>query len=363
MNERRQMKTTINGQILLISLLVGVSAVAVACAGTPTVQSATSLPKPTAAQTVAPAAQLEKVTLGEAPVPVVNYLPFDVARGLDLFKQEGLDVTLSNMGGAEMEDALAAGDVDFVGLYPAIDAQAQGKDLRIVTSLMRIPGSTLVVRSDMKDRIKTVADLRGQTIKMSGSRGTWESKLIEYLVAKAGLSPKDVEILEAGNMFALVSDLEKGNYVAAVTEEPYTTRLIQEGQVYQLVDLATEGDANKYLGGEYLIGLMTSAKMIQKRPQTVQKMTNAIVKALRYIQTHSSAEIVAILPDDVTWQGKVQYAQAIEHYLPAFSKDGMVSEAGIKNWIAVDKAFGSIKPDQQIDVSRLYTNEFVNDVR
>jgi hypothetical protein len=35
--------------------------------------------------------------------------------------------------------------------------------------------------------------------------------------------------------------------------------------------------------------------------------------------------------------------------LGAFSKDGVVSETGINNWIEVDKAFGSIKPDQQIE--------------
>jgi sulfonate transport system substrate-binding protein len=92
-------------------------------------------------------------------------------------------------------------------------------------------------------------------------------------------------------------------------------------------------------------------------------MTNALVKALRYIATHSAADIAAILPDDVTGKDRSTYIDALQHSLPSFSKDGIISEAGVSNAIVVNKAIGAIKSDAQINVSALYTNDFVLNVK
>ena len=53
----------------------------------------------------------------------------------------------------------------------------------------------------------------------------------------------------------------------------------------------------------------------------------------------------------------------LQHMLPSFSKDGIVNETGVKNATAINQALGIIKPDQQINVSALYTNDFVNNVK
>jgi sulfonate transport system substrate-binding protein len=108
---------------------------------------------------------------------------------------------------------------------------------------------------------------------------------------------------------------------------------------------------------------MTMADTIKDRPQTVQKMTYAVVKALRYIASHSAAEIATILPEEVTGKDKGLFVEALQHSLPTFSKDGLVSEAGVKKTIEVNRALGAIKPDQQIDAGTLYTNDFVQDVK
>ncbi len=148
-------------------------------------------------------------------------------------------------------------------------------------------------------------------------------------------------------------------------DDPYTSHLVKQGKWYPLVDLRTETDTLKFLGGEYPVGLLATADMIQHRPQTVQKVVNAIVLALRYIATHTPEEITAILPKDVILiaSDKPAYVDGIQNSLPAFSKDGLMAEAGIKDWIDVEKAFGAIKPDQVIDVPALYTTDFVNQAK
>ncbi len=359
-------------------LTIGLLALVVAaCAPAPTASApapATALPAAiappaqapvaaTAAPAAAPAPQLEKVTIAEAPVPIVANLPFDVARGLGLFKEQGLDVSVNNLGSADLEDTLASGGVDFIVNDPAIAAQAKGQRLYMITAILQRPPSTVLVRADWKDKIKTVADLKGQDIHTAGDPGTTDSKLVQYLLGKGGLESRDISILSGGGLFRVLDSLKIGDSPAALLQDPYTVQLEQDGKWFPLIDLASDADSARYLGSEYQLGLITRAQMIQDRPQTVQKITNAVVQALRFIQTHSPAEITSILPDDVTWVGKDLYSQGIQHSLPAFSKDGIVTEKGMKNWIAVDRAFGSIPPNQQIDVSQLYTNQYVKSVK
>jgi NitT/TauT family transport system substrate-binding protein len=108
---------------------------------------------------------------------------------------------------------------------------------------------------------------------------------------------------------------------------------------------------------------VTRADVIQNRPATVQKMTNALVKAVRFITTHNAADIAAILPDDVTGPDRSLYIAGLQHTLPSFSPDGLINEAGVMNAIEANKGLGKIKPDAQIDAGTLYTNDFVNAVK
>lgn len=351
--------------LLLISVLA-------ACAGAPTALPTgvpatlepASVPTATPASTAAPQAELEKVKVGcGAPVPFLLFLPCDVAQALDLFKQEGLDVTIEGMPGAVAYSALANGAVDFNangGIYLPIAAQEQSKEMRMVVEFTRFYGVTLLIRSDLKDKIKTVADLKGKTIVGPGGPPT----LLYYVTAKAGLKQEDVTLVGGGDGIQIAGDMQKGQLDGAFIAEPYTTQLINSGAAYPLVDLTTEADSTKWLGGEYPnFGLVATTDMIQKRPQTVQKVTNALVKALRYMATHSAADIAAILPDSVTGKDRTLYIAALQHMLPSFSKDGIVSESGVKNAVEINKAIGAVTSDQQIDVSALYTNEFVDNVR
>lgn len=356
-------------------LMSVIALVAVACGSSPTVPSpapATSIPAtlastsapPTSAPMSTPAAQLDKVTITcKTKALTLLFLPCDVAQALDLFKQEGLDMTSVGIGPADAYNAQAKGELDFSswGMALPIQSQGQSKTVQMVVEFERFPAVTLLIRSALKDKIKTVADLKGETI---GSPGGPPTPLF-YIAAKEGLKPKDITILGVElDASQMAGQIQKGVLDAALLPDPYATQLIQSGSAYALVDFTTEMDSTKWLGGECPVyGLVTTTEMIQKRPQTVQHVTNALVKALRFIATHSAADIAAILPDKVTGQDRALYIAALQHMLPSFSKDGLVSAGGVKNFVDIDKALGVIKPDQQINVDALYTNDFANNVK
>lgn len=349
-----------------LGLLVLALALLSACAGAPPVAQ-TAAPTLSAPAVTAPtqaAPELEKVSVAIGAQGAMVYLPFDVAKALDLYKQEGLDVTLNFMSGGTLAgNAIVSGSVQFSGasLDHPIAAQAQGKDIRMVTSFTHLPGLTLVVRKDLKDKIKTVADLKGQKVGVTGI-GSGSHVLLVYLMNKAGLKPDDVQIVAVGSATA-VPAMQKGEVAAVMTADPFTGVMLKEGD-YALVDFCTEADTTKYLGGEYqFTGMETTGDMIKNKPQTVQKMVNAMVKAERYVATHSPEEVANLLPAEVTGKDKALYAQGLTHILPALSKDGIITEAGVDNAIAVNKVFGSIKPGQTLNIPALYDSDFAKNVK
>lgn len=342
--------------------LVKLLFIATACAATSSLIPTAAIPQPTIKPTSVPVAELEKVTLAYgAPIPFIAMLPFDLAQALDLYKQEGLDVTVQYMPRLDTDNALFMSRVDFggLGIDQPIAWQGSGKDQRMIMEFTRFPGFVVVVRNDMKEKIKTFADLKGQQIAYAGTPG-----LLPYFVTKAGLKPEDVTFVHAGNVAEIATALPQATWVSALLSDPYATQVLKSGVAYAVMDLTEEADSAKFLNGEYPnFGLVARTETIQNRPQTVQKMTNALVKALRYISTHTASEIVAALPESVTGKDKANFIDALQHSLPMFSKDGMVTEGGVKNAIEINQALAAIKSDKIIDVSALYTNDFVKNVK
>jgi len=85
--------------------------------------------------------------------------------------------------------------------------------------------------------------------------------------------------------------------------------------------------------------------------------------ALRYIHTHSAEQIVALLPrryyEDV---GKALYVKALDAYLPSFSADGRMPADGPQTVLRV---LSTIRPEVKkanIDLTKTYTDIFVDKV-
>src|SRR5580658_7449123 len=75
-----------------------------------------------------------RLAVGSKPGNLV-YLPLDLARALNYFAEEGLDVEFTNFdGGTDAALSLAAGHADFSGnsIDHAIKLRAAGKDLKMI---------------------------------------------------------------------------------------------------------------------------------------------------------------------------------------------------------------------------------------
>ena len=105
--------------------------------------------------------------------------------------------------------------------------------------------------------------------------------------------------------------------------------------------------------------LYAPVAFIRKNPNTVQALTNAMVRALLWMQEASPQQILATVPEEYLLGNKAMYLFAFNNVKTAYSKDGLFSEAGAKTTLKALASFNpAIKP-ASITLSETYTNEFV----
>jgi NitT/TauT family transport system substrate-binding protein len=297
-----------------------------------------------------------RLAVGSKPGNLV-YLQIDLARTLNYFAAEGLDVDYQHFqGGTGASDALVSGKAEFSGnsIDHAIQLRAQGTDLRMIASFTSLPTVTLVVRRDLRPRIRTVKDLKGARLGVT-ALGAGTHVLAAWILKKAGCSPDEVTIIPVGAGISLIEALRDKKIDAAMATDPTTTELLMSGQASILLDLVTYDETQRVFSGGYqFTGLLTRPDVVARRPDWAQKMVNAIVKADHFIATHSAAEISAALGQD-----SYIYVKSLEHSRPSFSKDGRVTADAVANSIQSLIAFGSLRSSARMDPASFFDMTFV----
>jgi NitT/TauT family transport system substrate-binding protein len=104
---------------------------------------------------------------------------------------------------------------------------------------------------------------------------------------------------------------------------------------------------------------MPNAWVNSHKPE-VQKLVSAFVKTLKYIHTHSAAEIAAKMPKDYYAGNEKLYIQALQGSVPMFTADGRMPEGGPETVLKVLSTFKPAVKAAHIDLSKTYTTEFVS---
>ena len=89
-------------------------------------------------------------------------------------------------------------------------------------------------------------------------------------------------------------------------------------------------------------------------------MANAIVATLKWIHTHTPEEIADKMPPEMVGKDKALYVAALKNTLPMYSETGRMDPKGAAAVLAV---FSQSSPDvakANIDLSKTYTNDFVD---
>jgi NitT/TauT family transport system substrate-binding protein len=305
----------------------------------------------------------EKITILVGGINKLIYLPPKLAENLGYFKDEGLDVELqSQPAGVDAENELLAGAAQaVVGFYDhTIDLQTKGKEVESIVVFGLVPGSMEMVRADAAGQIRNMGDLKGKTLGVTGL-GSSSTFLGQYLASRYGLKRTDYAMLPVGAGNSLIASLKQRRVDVAWTTEPTTSVLRTGGDAKVLVDLSSIDGTKAALGGLYpASSLYVQRDWAQSHKADAAKLARAFVKTLRFIHTHSAEEIAAKMPADYYGGNKALYVQALKASLPMYSQDGKMPDGGPET---VLKVLGDFNPNikgKHVDLSRTYTNEFVN---
>jgi NitT/TauT family transport system substrate-binding protein len=311
------------------------------------------------------ASAADKITIMVGGYEKQIYLPAKLAEGLGYFKDEGLDVELLNeAAGVDAENQLLAGAVHgVVGFYDhCVDLQAKGKFVESVVQFSQAPGEVELVSSKYP-KVKSFADLKGKTLGVTGL-GSSTNFLTLYMAAKAGLQPGEITTVPVGAGGTFIAAMQQDQIQAGMTTEPTISRMIKTGEAAVLVDLRTIEKTRDALGGTYpAASLYMETAWVNAHKKEVQKLANAFVKTLKYIATHSAADIADHMPKDFYVGDKDGYVKALDEGKAMFTPDGVMPEDGPKTVLAVLSAFSKNVKGKQIDLAKTYTDEFVKNVR
>jgi len=306
-------------------------------------------------------ARAERVALMVGGIEKQIYLPLILASHLGYFSDEGLDVEiLSEPAGAEAADEMLAGAVQgVIGFYDHnIQLQALGKYTEAVVQFSQVPGEVELV-TNRRPAVRSVADLRGLRLGVTGL-GSSTDFLTEYLLVRSGLRMQDVTPVPVGAGDTLIAALRQDHVQAAMTTEPTVSRLLGSGDARVLVDLRTANGTRAALGGLYPAAcLYMDSGWVAAHRTTVQKLANAFVRTMRYIASHDAAEIADHVPQDFYAGNRAMYVQALTDGKAMFTPDGRMPDGGPENVLTVLSAFMDGVSPATVDLSRTYTNDFV----
>lgn len=307
---------------------------------------------------------LDKITIMVGGMEKQIYLPAKLTEQLGFFKEEGIEVDLlTEPSGVDAENEMLAGAVQgVVGFYDhCVDLQAKGKFVMSVVQLSRAPGEVELV-STKHPEIKTPADFKGKSLGVTGL-GSSTNFLTQYLAVKHGVALGEFTTLPVGAGNTFIAAMQQDKIQAGMTTEPTISRLLKTGEAAVLVDMRTPEKTKEALGGTYpAASLYMSAAYVESHKAEVQKLANAFVKTLRWMNTHTAEEITEKMPKDY-WAGdRDMYVKALAAGKPQYTTDGVMPEGGPETVLAVLSGFSKNVKGKQIDLSKTFTTEFVKKV-
>jgi NitT/TauT family transport system substrate-binding protein len=309
-----------------------------------------------------PKLEKEDVVIAVGGKNLFYYLPLTIAEQRGFFKDEGLKVEVPDFaGGSKSLQALIGGSADVVsGAYEhTITMQAKNLHIREFVVQGRAPQIVFTVSTKTMPNYKELADLKGKKIGVTApGSSTW--MMAAYLLAKAKLSIKDdVSIVGVGASSMAVTAIQSGQIDALVNLDPVTTLLQKSGSIKIVSDTRTLKDTQEVYGGLMPAAVLyTTEEFIAKNPNTTQALTNAMVRALKWLQTATPDEVADSVPKEFLLGDRQLYIDAWGNVKEAMSPDGLMEASGPGVAYKMLQTFNEEVAKKNIDLEQTYTNKF-----
>jgi len=309
-------------------------------------------------------AQLEKkdVHIAVGGKNAFYYLPLTIAEQLGYFKDEGLEVKISDFaGGSAALRAVVGGSAEVVsGAYEhTISLQGKKQYFRAFVLQGRLPQIALGLSKAKAAQFHSFKDLKGLKIGVSAP-GSSTHNLVKQLLTKAGLDPeKDVAIVGVGIGAGAIAAMKNGQIDGVSNTDPVMTKLEMDGTIKVVADTRTDKGTREVWGAPLPAGCLYAPEaFVQKHPHVVQALSNAIVRADHWIAKASATDVAKVVPESYLLGDRALYLFSFDKVKEAISPDGVISDTGAKATLAALRQFDAGVKSAPIELARTYTNEF-----
>jgi NitT/TauT family transport system substrate-binding protein len=314
-----------------------------------------------ATEAAAQSKPLKAVSVGIGGRSLITYLPFTLADRLGYFADEGLKVEINDFqGGSRTVEALVGGSVDVaVGAYEnVVFLQAKGIEAASVVLFTSKFGFALVLPKDRAASYKSPKDIKALKIGVT-SPGSATANALEILLAKDGLTMKDVSVIGIGGGAGAVAAMKSHQIDGMVMSDPVVTRLEMDGDGVSVVDSRTDrGQTYIYGGPSAASSSFVLAKFAREKPDLVQGYVNAVVRTLKWMQKTPVDDIVKVVPKEYLGADPDAYKKSLAINVAGFSKDGMLTAANVGIAYNAIASSGRLPAGKQIDLPRTYMPAF-----
>jgi len=286
----------------------------------------------------------------------VFYAPQYAALKLGFFADEGLNVELTNGGGADkVMTAVLSGqsDIGLAGPEACVYVYNQGKSdyPKVFAQLTKRDGSFLVGRENVPFNW---ADLKGKTI-IGGRAGGMPEMTLEYVMRQNGVIPHVDAVVDTSvqfNMMAGAFTGGNGDYVTLF--EPTATEVEAAGKGVILTSIGQESGEIPYTA------YFASQGYMEKNPDVIQRFTNAVAKGQTWVQEHSAAEIAEAIADQFPDTGVEVLTKVAQRYkdIDAWNATPVMEKSSLERLELVMETAGELAREDWVNFDELVDNSF-----
>lgn len=288
-----------------------------------------------------------------------------LTRELGFYEQEGVQVAIEYLPStAKTVEALLAGSAEFAatGFDHLLNLAVSGKTLRSVVLIVSRDSRSLVV-SPARSGIRTIKDLRGHSIGVPGL-GSSNHMFVQHVLAKHGLNWADASFAAISMGRPAVLAVERGAVDAAVLTVADIAMVRKRYPNLTILSETLTPEGHKAVWNAASIPfILLAAKpdWIEQNRDKARRVAKAVRRTLLWLQAHSAEEIRAALPPEFVTDDAALDVEVLRIFKMLYSADGVMPEHGPET---LRKALSLAQTDLRaanIDLSELYTNEFVTE--
>jgi len=304
---------------------------------------------------------LPRIRVALAQPHSMAHLPLLLAHNLGYFQAEGLQVEFAVHASEERAvlSALRGGASVVACSYAhAFTGPARRLDLQAFLLQSRAPQVVLGASLKTLGHYRSPTDLRGRRVGVLASDAPGPM-VLGMLMQNAGIQPGEASLVMADGAQELVARYRAGEIDALSLNDPLVTMLEQRGEIRVLADTRSVHGTREVLGGP-VPGCALCAPLAWMSGQSAacQSLANALVHALKWLQTAGPGDLLKTLPDAAVGTDRALYLAAFEKARDGFSSDGLLPSDAAHAALAVQLRLDPALRDARVNLSRTYTNQF-----